>query len=73
MNKEVIDTMMFFIALLTAFGGVTYVIMKLMIQPIKEELDCLKTAVSELKTEKELEEMIDYRIQKHVLECTRGE
>lgn len=59
----------FAISLTTAISALMYLIMRLMVQPIKEDLDELKRNTAGIKTDAEIARMIDLAIAKHKEEC----
>lgn len=59
----------FALALITAIAGLMYLIMKLMVHPLKEDLDELKRNTSNLRTDSEITRMIDLAVANHRQEC----
>jgi len=59
----------FAISLTMAIAGLMYLIMRLMVQPIKEDLDELKRNTAGIKSDVEIKRMIELEVANHIQNC----
>lgn len=59
------------VSVIIAIAGLMYLIMRLMVQPLREDIDEIKQNTSKIKSDDEIENLIELKIAKHKEECSK--